>query len=65
MHELLNTLSDDVVVKTVVLACAARGAVHFLVVFSRLSLFLMREVHDELLLLRRELDEWRKFFRGP
>ena len=65
MHEILSTLFDDVVVKTVLLACAARGAVHLLILFSRISLFLMREMRDEILVLRHEIEEWRKFFRGP
>lgn len=65
MHEILSAISDDVIVKTVVYACAARGALHFLVIFSRISLFLVREVNEEFRAFRHELDEWRKFFRGP
>lgn len=65
MHELLSTFSDDIIVRTVVFACAARGALHFLILFSRISLFLIREVNDEFRIFRRELEEWRKFFRGP
>lgn len=65
MRELVEAIAHNLLVACVGAFVGIVATAHATIVLSRTLRFIAGELREQYRAMRRELEEWRKFFRGP